>query len=62
MVFNQPWTNYFHGRQYRTDGASRASVLGAVAVLIRSVASLSVYSPHTGIQVCTSWRGGDLVS
>ncbi len=31
-------------------GASRAAAVGAVAALVRSVASLSINSPHTGIQ------------
>ena len=34
--------------EYRVDGASRAAKYGAKAVLVRSVASVSVYSVHTG--------------
>jgi len=34
--------------QYRSRGASRAAEHGAVAVLVRSVATHSLYTPHTG--------------
>jgi carboxypeptidase Q len=33
---------------YRVDGASKAAKYGAKATLVRSVASISVYSVHTG--------------
>jgi carboxypeptidase Q len=34
--------------QYRATGASAAARVGAVAMLLRSVASASMYTPHTG--------------
>lgn len=36
--------------QYRAAGAERAAKYGAVAALVRSVASRSIYSVHAGIQ------------
>uniref|UniRef100_A0A2K6PXN3 Carboxypeptidase Q n=1 Tax=Rhinopithecus roxellana TaxID=61622 RepID=A0A2K6PXN3_RHIRO len=50
VVYNQPYINYSRTVQYRTQGAVEAAKVGALASLIRSVASLSIYSPHTGIQ------------
>lgn len=35
---------------YRAIGASEAAKVGAVAALVRSVASFSINSPHTGVQ------------
>lgn len=43
-----PFAGYEEAVQYRGAGASRAAKLGAVAVLIRSVATFSIRSPHTG--------------
>ncbi|XP_072459554.1 carboxypeptidase Q isoform X6 [Notamacropus eugenii] len=51
VVYNQPYKGYPESVQYRVKGAVEAAKVGAVASLIRSVASLSIYSPHTGIQV-----------
>ncbi|XP_040586354.1 carboxypeptidase Q isoform X3 [Mesocricetus auratus] len=50
IVYNQPYINYGMTVQYRVLGAVEAAKVGAVASLIRSVASFSIYSPHTGIQ------------
>ena len=35
---------------YRSQGAKKASAAGAKASLTRSVASFSLYTPHTGVQ------------
>ena len=48
VLFDVPFTQYEATRVYRTDGPSRAAKLGAVAMLLRSVASFSINSPHTG--------------
>jgi carboxypeptidase Q len=48
VLFDAPFTNYPDTRHYRTDGAMAAARAGAVASLIRSVASFSIRSPHTG--------------
>jgi carboxypeptidase Q len=48
VLFDEPFTQYEATRRYRTDGASAAARVGAVACLIRSVASGSIRSPHTG--------------
>lgn len=50
IVYNQPYTGYRTTVQYRVQGAVEAAKVGAVASLIRSVASFSIYSPHTGFQ------------
>ncbi|XP_008579292.1 PREDICTED: carboxypeptidase Q [Galeopterus variegatus] len=50
VVYNQPYVNYSRTVQYRILGAFEAAKAGALASLIRSVASFSIYSPHTGIQ------------
>ena len=48
VLFDVPFTEYEATRVYRTGGASAAAKLGAVAMLLRSVASFSINSPHTG--------------
>lgn len=50
VVYNEPYVSYGETVQYRSRGASEAAKVGAVASLIRSVASLSINSPHTGWQ------------
>ncbi|XP_054548072.1 carboxypeptidase Q isoform X2 [Talpa occidentalis] len=50
VVYNQPYTNYSQTVQYRVQGAVEAAKVGALASLIRSVTSFSIYSPHTGVQ------------
>ncbi|XP_020824568.1 carboxypeptidase Q isoform X1 [Phascolarctos cinereus] len=50
VVYNQPYKGYGESVLYRVQGAVEAAKVGAVASLIRSVASFSIYSPHTGIQ------------
>jgi carboxypeptidase Q len=48
VLFDTPFTDYGVTRKVRTDGPSAAARAGAVACLIRSVASSSIRSPHTG--------------
>jgi carboxypeptidase Q len=48
VLFDTPFTEYVATRRVRTDGPSAAARAGAVACLIRSVASASIRSPHTG--------------
>jgi carboxypeptidase Q len=48
VLFDVPFTNYGATVQYRSEGAIAAAKAGAVASLIRSVASGSMQSPHTG--------------
>lgn len=50
VVYNNDYQGYGISVEYRALGAARAAKLGAVASLIRSVASLSIDSPHTGMQ------------
>jgi len=47
VCYNQGWTNYDEGVDYRDQGPSYASKYGAVGVILRSVASFSIDSPHT---------------
>jgi carboxypeptidase Q len=48
VLFDVPFTTYDETRRYRTEGPSAAARAGAVGCLIRSVASNSIRSPHTG--------------
>jgi carboxypeptidase Q len=48
VLFDVPFTEYAQTRRYRSEGPSAAARAGAVACLIRSVASFSISSPHTG--------------
>jgi carboxypeptidase Q len=48
VVIDVPFTDYLTTRKVRTEGPSTAARAGAVACLIRSVASNSIRSPHTG--------------
>ena len=48
VLFDVPFTSYGATVRYRTQGAVAAARVGAVASLIRSVASYSIRSPHTG--------------
>ena len=50
VIYNEPFVDYGDTSNYRTVGASMAAKYGAVATLIRSVASFSIHSVHTGIQ------------
>uniref|UniRef100_A0A0L8GYP7 Carboxypeptidase Q n=1 Tax=Octopus bimaculoides TaxID=37653 RepID=A0A0L8GYP7_OCTBM len=50
VVFNQKWISYGETVKYRSQGASEAARVGALASLIRSVTPFSIYSPHTGHQ------------
>ncbi|XP_064363765.1 carboxypeptidase Q isoform X1 [Dromaius novaehollandiae] len=50
VVYNQPFITYGETVQYRSQGAVEAAKVGAVASLIRSIASFSIHSPHTGWQ------------
>lgn len=48
VVYNAAWQGYGRTVAYRSQGASRAARLGAVAALVRSVTPVSLRSPHTG--------------
>jgi len=48
VLFNVPYEGYGKTVYYRSAGPSRAARLGAVAMLLRSVGSLAMQTPHTG--------------
>src|ERR1039457_6629966 len=48
VLFNVPYEGYGKTVAYRGSGPSRAARLGAVAMLLRSVGSLAMQTPHTG--------------
>jgi carboxypeptidase Q len=48
VLFDVPFTTYGQTVAYRAVGAAAASRVGAVAMLLRSVASFSMNTPHTG--------------
>lgn len=48
VVYDVPFTTYGQTVQYRSRGAIEAARVGALASLIRSVASFSMQTPHTG--------------
>jgi hypothetical protein len=48
VLFNVPYEGYGKTVAYRMAGAARAAHLGAVAMLLRSVGSLAMQTPHTG--------------
>jgi carboxypeptidase Q len=53
VLFNVPFTTYGETVRFRTNGASRAGALGAVAVLVRAVGAAGLRTPHTGTLVYT---------
>ena len=48
VLFNNEWVDYMTSVTYRVDGPSMAAKYGAKAMLVRSVASQSISSVHTG--------------
>jgi carboxypeptidase Q len=48
VLFDVPFTSYGQTVAYRQNGAIEAARAGAIASLIRSVASYSMKTPHTG--------------
>jgi len=48
VLYDVPFTTYGETVKYRSKGPAAAEALGAVAVLVRSVAPHGLYTPHTG--------------
>jgi len=51
VLYNPEWKGYGGTVMYRTNGASKAAELGAVAMLVRSMTGNSLATPHTGTLV-----------
>ena len=49
VLFNTPFEGYSKTVVHRTQGASKAAALGAVAVMVRSIGPGSLDTPHTGM-------------
>jgi hypothetical protein len=49
VLYDPPWEGYGNTVAYRYAGADRAAALGAKAVLLRSVTTGSLHTPHTGM-------------
>ena len=54
-MFNQDWHGYSDTVRYRYESAWRTAEYEGLAALIRSMTHYSVYTPHTGIQVCNTY-------
>jgi hypothetical protein len=48
VVYDAPFVSYGQTVVYRSNGASRAARLGAVAALVRSITPRTLRDPHTG--------------
>ena len=48
VLYDAPFVTYDQTVTYRSNGASRAARLGAVAALVRSITPRSLRDPHTG--------------
>jgi carboxypeptidase Q len=48
VLYDAPFVSYDQTVAYRSNGASRAARLGAVAALVRSITARSLRDPHTG--------------